>query len=84
LNKKELYSELLKINNTFMKKGSKRDPLAEAARPVYLITASINYALNELLRAKSKPARTEALKRLEDETKYLKINVTMLRKEAER
>jgi uncharacterized protein YbjQ (UPF0145 family) len=58
--------------------------VAEAARPVYLIAASVQHALTELLKAKNRAAREDALRRLEHEARYLKINVAMLRKEVER
>lgn len=61
----------------------RRDSLAEAARPVYLIAASVQYALNELLKAKTKHGREEQLLRIEQEAKYLGLNVKMLRREVE-
>lgn len=59
--------------------------LTEAIRPVYLISASINYALRELLNTstKNKTERKKLLSRLDEEAKNLKINLAMLRKVAE-
>lgn len=66
------------------KKTPKRDAVAEAVRPVYLIASSIQYVLGEMLKAKSASSREEFLKRLDEEATYLKINIKLLRKEVER
>lgn len=66
------------------KKTLKRDVVAEAVRPVYLIASSIQYVLGEMLKTKSMPSREEFLKRLDEEATYLKINIKLLRREVER
>lgn len=65
-------------------RGVKRDDVAEAARPLYLVSASITFALNELLKTKSKLGRQIALKRLDEDLKYFKMNLALLRREVER
>lgn len=65
-------------------KRVKKDEVMEATRPLYLISASITFALNEMLKSPSKKLRQEQLKRLDEDLKYFKINLTLLRREVER
>ena len=67
-----------------MRKALPRDHVAEAARPVYLIASTVEYALGQLLKSKNKAEQQDALRRLEDTAKHLKTNVALLRKEVER
>lgn len=65
-------------------KRVKKDEVMEATRPLYLISASITFALNEMLKTKSPLGRQMLLKRLDNDAKYFKINLALLRREVER
>lgn len=61
----------------------RRDSLAEAVRPVYLIASSIQYALGSLLKTESQDQRQELLARLDEDATYLKLNLKLLRRQVE-